>query len=139
MSFDLDERLAAASHFAGQHRNIQIRIADDARYLWCLLIPEENDITELHDLDADDQRQLLDLAVKLGAWLQHQTGADKINTATIGNVVSQLHLHVVCRTHYDAVWPAPIWGNGDAVPTEAAMLSDRIAMIEAFLKEETPR
>lgn len=135
MSFDLDNRLDQTSHLAGRHGTVQIRIADDARYFWCLLIPEQNGVSELHELAAADQHHLMELAIQLGCWLKDQTGADKVNTAAIGNIVAQLHLHVVCRTRNDAVWPAPIWGNGDPIPLDETTLNDRVAMIERFLRD----
>ena len=139
MSFALDERLEATSFLAGRHGNIQIRIADEARYLWCLLIPEQNDVCEIHDLADDDQQTLMRLAIRLGAWLKDRTGADKVNTAAIGNVVPQLHLHVACRNRNDAVWPAPIWGNGEPAPLNETMLQGHIALIKAFLEETALR
>lgn len=138
MSFELDARLAGASHLAGRQGDIQLRIADDARYLWLMLIPEQDGVCELHDLSEDSQQRLMQLAIRLGGWLKHRVGADKINTAAIGNVVVQLHLHVVCRTEQDACWPAPIWGNGDPVPMDAAMLAERCALITTFLEETSP-
>ena len=139
MSFALDERLEATSYLAGYHGNIQLRIADDARYLWCLLIPEQNDVCEIHDLADDEQRNLMRLAIGLGSWLKLRTEADKVNTAAIGNVVPQLHLHVVCRNRNDAVWPAPIWGNGEPAPLNETMLQGHITLIKAFLEETALR
>lgn len=139
MSFALDKRLEATSHFVGRCGNIQVRIADDARYLWCLLIPEESAVSELHDLAENDQQNLMRLAIQLGAWLKDRTGADKVNTAAIGNVVPQLHLHVVCRYQDDAVWPAPIWGNGETIPLNETMLKAHTTFIKAFLEETSLR
>ena len=103
------------------------------------LIPEKNDVCEIHDLAEDEQQDLMRLAIGLGAWLKLRTEADKVNTAAIGNVVPQLHLHVVCRNRNDAVWPAPIWGNGEPAPLNETMLQGHITLIKAFLEETALR
>ena len=134
MEFMLDARLAESSHLTATIEGVQVRLADDARYVWLLLVPEQNDISELHDLADADRRALLDLANELGVWMKTRFGADKINTAAIGNVVAQLHLHVVARHADDAAWPAPIWGLGEPQPrtsdSRAAMMADITKFLE---------
>ena len=134
MEFMLDARLAESSHLTATIEGVQVRLADDARYVWLLLVPEQNDISELHDLADADRRALLDLANELGVWMKTRFGADKINTAAIGNVVAQLHLHVVARHAGDAAWPAPIWGLGEPQPrasdSRAAMMADITKFLE---------
>lgn len=134
MAFWLDERLAASSHLITTAGGIQVRLADDSRYVWLLLIPERDDISELHDLDAADRTALLDLANDLGLWMKARYAADKINTAVIGNVVAQLHLHVVARHKDDEAWPAPIWGAGAPQARSADSRSALMAEIGDFLE-----
>lgn len=138
MGFVLDGRLAASSHLIATEDGIQIRLADDARYAWLLLVPEYEDISELHELDDAGRRALLDLANELGLWMKDRFTADKINIAAIGNVVAQLHLHIVARRRDDDAWPAPIWGHGDPQSrpeeTRIALMSE----IALFLQTRRP-
>ena len=133
MGFTLDERLAASSHLITAPGGIQVRLADDARFVWLLLIPEQDGISELHDLEEADRAALFTLANELGVWMKDHFAADKINTAAIGNLVAQLHLHVVARHRTDSAWPAPIWGAGDPQPRSAEARAGLIAQIAAFL------
>jgi diadenosine tetraphosphate (Ap4A) HIT family hydrolase len=110
-----------------------VRLVDDERFFWVLLIPECEGIVELHDLDPKTNADLIQLAAALGAALQRATGAKKINTATIGNVVSQFHLHVIARHTHDESWPAPVWGRGTAVPLLPETKAKRLEILGEFL------
>ena len=134
--FELDTRLDAGTHLVTRHQGIQVRIADDSRYFWLMLVPETPDASELHDLGDATQQRLMRLATLLGAWLKAEAGADKINTAAIGNIVSQLHVHVVARRQGDDAWPAPIWGHGEPVPMHEDLRQSRIGVIQAGLEKE---
>jgi len=130
MEFTLDKRLIDSSHLIVCIDDIQVRLADDSRYVWLLLVPEIDGAEELHDLSEDLRGQLLDLATQLGGWMKSAFTADKINIAALGNLVPQLHLHVVARRRGDAAWPGPIWGHGDPVPlteTERQRLTNAVA------------
>ena len=133
MAFVLDHRIEADSLLAGRHAKFQIRLVDDERFFWVLLIPECEGIVELHDLDPKTNADLMQLAAALGAALQHATGAKKINTATIGNVVSQFHLHVIARHTRDEHWPAPVWGRGTAGPLLPETKATRLEILGEFL------
>ncbi len=138
MAFELDSRIAGSTHLVTTTDGIQVRLADDARYMWLMLIPEVAGARELHDLGTADRQRIMTLAARLGAWLKADTGADKINTAAIGNVVPQLHLHIVARHQGDAAWPAPIWGHGEPQPMTADMREARIEKLAAFLASQPP-
>ena len=133
MAFVLDHRIEADSLLAGRHAKFQIRLVDDERFFWVLLLPECEGIVELHDLDPKTNADLMQLAAELGAALQHATGAKKINTAKIGNVVSQFHLHVIARHPHDESWPAPVWGRGTAGPLLAETKAKRLEILGEFL------
>ena len=135
MDFTLDQRLTNSSHLIVLIDDIQIRLADDSRYVWLLLVPEHNGAEELHDLDDEMRGRLFDLATQLGGWMKTSFAADKINIAAICNLVPQLHLHVVARRRGDAAWPAPIWGHGDPVPLTAADRQGLISTIVEFLQQ----
>ena len=133
MAFALGPRIESDSLLAGRHAECQVRLVDDERFFWVLLIPECEGIAELHDPDPKTNADLMQLAVALGAALQHATGAKKINTATIGNVVSQFHLHVIARHTHDESWPAPVWGRGTAVPLLPETKAKRLEILGEFL------
>ena len=134
--FVLDERLEGSSHLITRYKSIQIRLVDDARFQWVLLIPEQPKASEIHDLNDMMRRNLLDLAIRLGKVMKTRFEADKINIAAIGNIVSQLHVHVVARRQGDDAWPAPIWGHGEPVPMHEDLRQSRIGVIQAGLEKE---
>jgi diadenosine tetraphosphate (Ap4A) HIT family hydrolase len=85
----------------------------DATYPWLLLVPRRHLAVEITDLDAIEQAQLITEIAHASRVLKAHTGCDKINVAALGNVVSQLHVHVIARSRGDAAWPRPVW---NAVP-----------------------
>lgn len=133
MAFALDLRIEADSLLVGRHAEFQVRLVDDERFFWALLIPECEGIVELHDLDPKTNADLMQLAAALGAALKRATGAKKINTATIGNVVSQFHLHVIARHAHDESWPAPVWGQGTTVTLLPETKAKRLEILGEFL------
>ena len=134
--FILDARLEGSSHLITRHESIQIRLVDDARFQWVLLIPEQPRVSELHEVNDMMRRNLLDLASRLGRVMKNGFEADKINIAAIGNIVPQLHVHVVARRQGDDAWPAPIWGHGEPVPMREELRQSRIDVIQAGLEKE---
>lgn len=113
MSFVLDPRLAADTVFIADGPLSQLRLMDDARFPWLVLVPRVPGATEWIDLDGASQRLLLAEINQSGALLRlHFTPIDKLNIAALGNIVRQLHVHVVGRREGDAAWPGPVWGAG---------------------------
>ena len=138
MSFSLDERLEADSLFVRNHDNIQIRVMNDARYVWVLLVPEIPDVTELHELTPTKQNSLMRLAATIGAGIKTNSLSSmpditKINTALIGNMVSQLHLHIVGRYEDDEAWPGPVWGVGNAIRLDEDGIKQRRQLINSIV------
>ncbi len=131
--FQLHERLAADSHLAGRAAGCQIRLVDDARYFWLLLVPEVAEMRDLHDLPPAQLTAVMQLAAGLGRALQAATHADKINTAAIGNMVPQLHIHIVARHRDDPAWPQPVWGFGSLKPLDESDRMRRIGQVQSML------
>ena len=129
--FEIDHRLAAMSVDIDRFADIDIRLVNDSRYHWLMLVPALPNIVELDDLPPPTAGALFKLAGKLGAWLKAYAKADKINIAMIGNVVPQMHVHVVARHIDDEHWPDPIWGRGAPVPLPDDGLSARKAALQA--------
>ena len=132
MAFTLHPTLAKDSILAAKVGPLQIRLVDDARFFWLLIVPETT-ATELHDLDKKTAKSLWKLVRRLGQELQVHCDADKINSAAIGNLVPQLHFHIVARHIDDAAWPQPIWGYGKAEPLAEATKAARIKSIQSWL------
>lgn len=109
--FVLDSRLQQDSLVLGEFSLCQLLLSKDANYPWFILVPKRAGISELFELDAAEQQQLWQETTLLAEALKASYGADKMNVATLGNVVSQLHMHVIVRQRDDAAWPAPVWGK----------------------------
>lgn len=101
----------------------KLLLANDSAYPWFILVPKVNDITEIFQLDWQQQQQLLNESSLLSELLMQIFSGDKMNVAAIGNLVPQLHLHHVIRYKTDASWPKPIWGQQAATPYSASELT----------------
>ncbi len=88
----------------------RVLIIKDAHYPWLLLVPRREDVTEIIDLDEVAQAQLMAEIARVGRALKEVTKCDKLNVAALGNVVPQLHVHIIARRTTDAAWPRPVWG-----------------------------
>ncbi|WP_144936939.1 HIT family protein [Pseudomonas alabamensis] len=113
--FSLDPRLQQDTHVLGDFPLCRLLLSNDANYPWFILVPRRADISELFQLDEADQQTLWQETTRLAQWLGQAFRADKMNVATLGNVVSQLHMHVVVRRRDDAAWPAPVWSKVSAL------------------------
>jgi len=114
--FQLHPRLQADTQLLGCFPLSLVLLSKDANYPWCILVPQREAITEIYQLEPVDRRQLLDESCLLAEAMVRLFAADKINVATIGNMVPQLHMHHVARFKNDPAWPGPVWG---AVAAEA--------------------
>ncbi|MDZ3993575.1 HIT domain-containing protein [Pseudomonas sp. Teo4] len=113
--FVLDSRLQQDSLVLGDFPLSRVLLSKDANYPWFILVPRRVGVSELFDLSQEDQAQLWTETTYLAEMLKGEFAADKMNVATLGNVVSQLHMHVIVRQHGDAAWPAPVWGKVPAL------------------------
>ena len=116
MSFTLDERLARDALVIGDLTLCRVLLMNDARWPWLILAPRREGLAELFDLESADQTQLMDETSRAARFLKSHARADKINIGALGNIVRQLHLHVVARVVGDPAWPRPVWGHGEAIP-----------------------
>lgn len=114
--FVLDPRLQQDTLPIGDFPLCRLLLSNDSNYPWFILVPRRPDISEVFQLEADDQLQLWRETTSLSQALKGPFEADKLNVAALGNVVSQLHMHVIVRRRDDAAWPAPVWGKHPAVP-----------------------
>ena len=133
MAFQLDDRLAADTVSVMQSGVVDIRMMRDARYYWLVLVPQIEGAVEWFDLPDVAARGLFTTAQECAQRLQALTRADKMNIAALGNMVKQLHVHVIARHEADEAWPGPVWGVGEAVDFYEAELKDRLIALRAVL------
>jgi diadenosine tetraphosphate (Ap4A) HIT family hydrolase len=107
----------------------RLLLSKDANYPWFILVPRRAGVSEVFDLSQEDQAQLFKETTDLAQALKGEFKADKMNVATLGNVVSQLHMHVIVRRHGDVAWPAPVWGRvpaGEYAPGQVDAIRQRL-------------
>jgi diadenosine tetraphosphate (Ap4A) HIT family hydrolase len=112
--FSLDPRLAADTYPVISLPLCDVLLMNDARYPWLILVPRRAGTVEISDLDADEQTLLWQEVNRASAALRTVAPCDKLNLGALGNIVRQLHVHIVARREGDAAWPGPVWGNGHA-------------------------
>ncbi|HET6603518.1 MAG TPA: HIT family protein [Xanthomonadaceae bacterium] len=132
-AFALDERLAADSVAVVELPLCEVRLMDDARWPWLLLVPRRPGLRELIDLDAADRRALCEEVDRAAHALHALFAPDKLNVATLGNVVEQLHVHLVARYRDDAAWPLPVWGQGARIAYQDGERARRQAALRGAL------
>jgi diadenosine tetraphosphate (Ap4A) HIT family hydrolase len=137
--FHLDPAFVATSHKVADLPLCEVRLQDDARYPWLVLIPRQPDLREIEELDTGHRIQLMEEIVLAGTAVRAVGAAlglrvDKLNVGALGNVTAQLHIHVVGRRNDDPAWPGPVWGHspGRAYSTEA--LAAPLAAARAALR-----
>lgn len=111
MSFTLHTQLQADTHLIGDYPLCRVLLMDNRHFPWLILVPRRCSLTELTDLPPDDYQLVMQEIRMASRHLQEDTKADKMNIATLGNMVPQLHIHVIARFKEDAAWPSPVWGK----------------------------
>jgi diadenosine tetraphosphate (Ap4A) HIT family hydrolase len=114
--FQLHPRLAADTLALYSLDLCEVRLLNDSRFPWLVLIPRRAGMGEVHQLLEAEQTQLIFESSLVSQALLETARADKINIGALGNLVPQLHWHVVARYKTDACWPGPVWGCGKPVP-----------------------
>ncbi|HEX5718291.1 MAG TPA: HIT family protein [Thermoanaerobaculia bacterium] len=102
----------------------RVLLMKDRRFPWLILVPEREGVREIHELPAVDRAELIEEIARAGEVLERLFQPDKLNVGALGNVVPQLHVHVVARFATDPAWPGPVWGSGPAVPYEDGQLEE---------------
>ena len=126
MNFVLHPRLASDTSFVADWPLCRVLLMEDARYFWLVLVPRRENVTEITELVPEDRAALMEEAARAGTIVK---GDGKLNIGALGNLVPQLHLHVVSRRPGDPAWPGPVWGHSPAVPYDAATRALRIALV----------
>ena len=129
----LDQKLADDSVFVVDLPLSQLRLINDSRFPWLVLVPRVSNIEEIFQLSDEDQQQLLQESSQLAKVLSTSFKADKLNVAALGNVVRQLHVHHIVRYVDDCCYPSPVWGVGQAVPYQEYELRQRVDELRSAL------
>lgn len=125
--FELHSRLATDSVFVADGPLSQFRLMNDERYPWLLLVPRLDGVTEWIDLDGEQQNHLRTELNRASKALKSEPEVQKLNIGALGNIVPQLHFHVIGRHEGDPAWPGPVWGSGQAHRHDADELQRRVA------------
>jgi diadenosine tetraphosphate (Ap4A) HIT family hydrolase len=132
-TFVLDPRLKADTQHLAALSLCDVLLMNDARYAWLILVPRLAGCTEIIDLPEAGRTQLWQEINHVAAMLRDTVPCDKLNIGALGNIVRQLHVHVVARKEGDAAWPGPVWGNGVATPYDDAELQSIVQRLRQAL------
>ena len=114
MTFSLDPRLSRDTFALGDLPLSRALLMNDARFPWAILVPRRPDLAEIVDLDARDRELLIEEIARASEAIRAERGVEKLNVGALGNIVRQLHIHIVGRNAGDPAWPGPVWGSGAA-------------------------
>ncbi len=131
--FELDPRLAGDTFVVGDLSLCRVLLMRDRRYAWLVLVPRRQGMAEVADLTADERETLWREVDAAGAALRAVAPCDKLNIGALGNIVRQLHVHVVARVEGDAAWPGPVWGHGNAEAYGDGEAEERVEALKGRL------
>jgi diadenosine tetraphosphate (Ap4A) HIT family hydrolase len=114
--FTLHPQLAKDTILLGDLPLSRVLLVDDGAFPWLLLVPRRRAVSEMTDLGAVDRARLMTEICLVAEAVKAETGCDRLNIAALGNVVPQLHVHIIARFKSDAAWPRPVWGQVPASP-----------------------
>jgi diadenosine tetraphosphate (Ap4A) HIT family hydrolase len=129
LSWSLHPQLEQDTETIGDLVLSRLLVSRDANYPWLLLVPRRPGASEIIDLDAADQQQLMTEIVTVSGALKTVTACDKLNIAAIGNMVPQLHVHILARRRDDPAWPKPVWGAAPARNWDPAVRERLVAAL----------
>lgn len=132
--FVLDTRLANDTVFVCDWALSGVYRMNERRYPWIVLVPRRAGVVEPFDLGAGDQALLWREVMQASAVLKREAKCRKVNVGALGNIVSQLHVHIVARDEGDPAWPGPVWGHSAAERFEATALSAEVARWRGLLR-----
>lgn len=131
--FALHPQLAADTLEVGRYPLCRVLLMMDATYPWLVLVPQRKDIREIHELPPADRAALMDEIVRTTEGLQARYNPTKLNVAALGNMVPQLHVHVIARFATDPAWPGPVWGKVPPRPYAAGEAEKLIVSLRPLL------
>jgi diadenosine tetraphosphate (Ap4A) HIT family hydrolase len=131
--FTLDPKLEADTAPVCDLELCAVRLMDDARFAWLVLVPRRPGLVEITDLSEPERMQLMKEITLASDALCAVAPCDKLNIGALGNIVRQLHIHIVARVEGDAAWPDPVWGSGAAKPYDENWMRSLIGALRTSL------
>ena len=128
-AFALHPQLAKDTIALGDLPLSRVLLINDATYPWLLLVPRRRDVSEIIELGAVERAHLMSEITQVADALKSETGCDKLNIAALGNVVPQLHVHVIARFRTDAAWPRPVWGHSAPIAYSEAGQAETVSRL----------
>jgi len=116
LAFELHPRLAADGITLGDFALCTVLLNNDSRFPWCILVPRIEGLRDFHEVPQARRNDLFAEIERVSVALAEIGKADKLNVAALGNMVPQLHVHVIARRTDDAAWPTPVWSVPGAAP-----------------------
>lgn len=135
-NFTLDPKLESETITLGEFDLSQLLLMNNALVPWFILVPKL-EAQELYELDADQQLMLWTEINTISEFLKEHLTVNKINVAAIGNIVPQLHVHVVGRYEEDFAWPGTVWGREEREEYEPDKLEDLYKVLQKYLEEKS--
>jgi diadenosine tetraphosphate (Ap4A) HIT family hydrolase len=132
--FILHSKLAADNFEVLSLEVSQLLLMNDARYPWLILVPQVSGMRDLHNLSTKQYQAVTQEIVQVSEVLESLAQAHKMNVGALGNMVPQLHIHIIARQTNDAAWPAPVWGVGEAQPYSQDAAKTLIQQIASKLR-----
>jgi diadenosine tetraphosphate (Ap4A) HIT family hydrolase len=134
MSFQVDERIAASSVWVTDLSLSRLYFKNDANFPWLILVPRVENASELYQLSEENRQLLIEEIAQVSKITEHYFRPDKLNVGALGNIVSQLHIHIVARFKEDKLWPHSIWQPGLAAENyEVEVLQAHVANLRERL------
>jgi diadenosine tetraphosphate (Ap4A) HIT family hydrolase len=133
--FSLHPKLAADTFIIDDWPLCRVLLMNDARFPWLILVPRQEGLRDFDEITVGDKPTFLAEIDRASRALRSETSAEKMNVAALGNMVPQLHVHVVARFASDAAWPAPVWGVGEAVPYSTLQVDALIVALREAAKQ----
>ena len=130
--FVLDERLEADTVFIQDLTLSRMLMMNDSRYPWIILVPRISDVREIHGLSEVDRNQLMSESCNVANFMMDHFHIEKMNVGALGNIVPQLHLHLIGRHSKDPAWPGPVWGHSAAEAFDEDALKQQIGIFQGF-------
>ena len=121
MPFKIDNKFLKSSHHVTELKLCSVRLHDNSKFPWVILIPKRNKITDMSDLNSKDQILLMKEIVHVSKIMKKLFKTSRLNVEKIGNIVPQLHIHVIARTKKDSSWPLSVWVVKGKIYTKTAL------------------
>lgn len=132
--FQLNERLEKGGFLVGKYGSCQLLLKNNAHYLWFILVPEvPNGEEEINELPAGQREEVFAMIDGLSRLLKREWQVDKVNWASIGNQVRQMHIHIVGRTEQDPAWPGVVWACSEKKPFKSEEVEELMQVVRQNL------